>query len=185
MFVGGGDGSDLLRDGQDLYGDVHVLSILPGSPTGDDDAVNVRMAWSQPHIHGGPPPRGALRCVAVSNSHSPPVALPAYAHDGIANEYTLVWLLCVVWRMYVSSLPYALTTPSVLLPCITRRLGRPLPRYGRTPRQDALLWWRCPNLQPPWLAPMAPLSPPSRHRRRRRRRRRRRQRRDDDAGGGC
>jgi hypothetical protein len=44
VFVGGCvDGSDLLRDGEDHGGEVHVLSVLGGGG-------GVRLSWSRPHV---------------------------------------------------------------------------------------------------------------------------------------
>ena len=78
LFVGGSNGSDLLRDGEDHYGEIHVLSVTPPAPMvsaaagagagmfdGAMDVVvseGVRLSWSQPRIRGSVPRRFGGRC---------------------------------------------------------------------------------------------------------------------------
>lgn len=51
VFVGGSNGGDLLRDGDDLYGEVCVLTVLDGAVAGSPPSLS----WSTPVVHGAVP----------------------------------------------------------------------------------------------------------------------------------
>jgi hypothetical protein len=59
IFVGGSNGSDLLRNGEDCYGDVYVLTIQPAAAGGGGGHG---LTWSRPRVCGEVPRQFGGRC---------------------------------------------------------------------------------------------------------------------------
>ena len=64
VLLGGCDGNDLLRNGEDYFGSVHVLTFVPDGdmPRRLREGDGPLLKWSQPSVLGEMPSRMAGRC---------------------------------------------------------------------------------------------------------------------------